>query len=289
MDWTLVALSQMGLITLGVSVALGLRIRGIAKQNAELREHAEVVNEAIAELESTKNPSPKEWVAEQVEALDPENQHTPIIKLVLEHSAKKNKKFNDEIIEAAAACGLTAGGESDAGGSATDAQSEDLKKLLQQFTQDSREMMACIQALEKENAELREQLGLPPEKPVESKPEATVSDTVDQTESENAGESDSASESQATTETEAEAEPASESEETPMLEDETSAEVSDNDSEVGNEESDVATDTSAESESGLDPELEDVLGEMEGALDGGSDDKGEAEDADASKTKQSAA
>ena len=35
---------------------------------------------------------------------------------------------------------------------------EDLRNLLKQFTQDSREMMACIQDLEKENAALKEQL-----------------------------------------------------------------------------------------------------------------------------------
>ncbi len=35
----------------------------------------------------------------------------------------------------------------------------DLRKLLKQFTQDSREMMGCIQELEKENQALKEQLG----------------------------------------------------------------------------------------------------------------------------------
>lgn len=37
-------------------------------------------------------------------------------------------------------------------------QAEDLKALLQQFTKDSRDMMECIQNLEAENQELREQL-----------------------------------------------------------------------------------------------------------------------------------
>ena len=37
-------------------------------------------------------------------------------------------------------------------------QENDLKSLLQQFTKDSRDMMACIQKLETENAQLRQQL-----------------------------------------------------------------------------------------------------------------------------------
>ena len=41
-------------------------------------------------------------------------------------------------------------------------QEEDLKALLQQFTRDSRDMMACIQELEQENQRLRERL---PESP----------------------------------------------------------------------------------------------------------------------------
>ncbi|MFT7653360.1 MAG: hypothetical protein ACI9ON_003047 [Limisphaerales bacterium] len=49
------------------------------------------------------------------------------------------------------------------GTGSTEAPSEDhsevLKNLLQQFTKDSREMMQCIQELEKENAELKAQLG----------------------------------------------------------------------------------------------------------------------------------
>ncbi|HEX7036629.1 MAG TPA: hypothetical protein VF210_12695 [Pseudomonadales bacterium] len=40
-------------------------------------------------------------------------------------------------------------------------QEEDLKALLQQFTRDSRDMMACIQELEQENQRLREQLREP--------------------------------------------------------------------------------------------------------------------------------
>jgi hypothetical protein len=47
-----------------------------------------------------------------------------------------------------------------ASGEDTNEQAEDLKGLLQQFTKDSRDMMACISKLEAENANLRQQLGL---------------------------------------------------------------------------------------------------------------------------------
>lgn len=42
--------------------------------------------------------------------------------------------------------------------STTTGTDEDLRKLLKQFTQDSREMMGCIQQLEKENATLKAEL-----------------------------------------------------------------------------------------------------------------------------------
>jgi hypothetical protein len=42
--------------------------------------------------------------------------------------------------------------------SATAGTDEDLRKLLKQFTQDSREMMGCIQQLEKENVALKAEL-----------------------------------------------------------------------------------------------------------------------------------
>lgn len=42
--------------------------------------------------------------------------------------------------------------------SVTAGTDEDLRKLLKQFTQDSREMMGCIQTLEKENQALKDQI-----------------------------------------------------------------------------------------------------------------------------------
>ncbi len=41
---------------------------------------------------------------------------------------------------------------------ATARTDEDLRKLLKQFTQDSRDMMGCIQQLEKENLALKTQI-----------------------------------------------------------------------------------------------------------------------------------
>jgi len=52
-----------------------------------------------------------------------------------------------------------------ASGEEAEEQAEDLKTLLQQFTKDSRDMMACIQQLETENAALRQQLGDAPGQP----------------------------------------------------------------------------------------------------------------------------
>ncbi|MCB1685532.1 MAG: hypothetical protein R3E82_07170 [Pseudomonadales bacterium] len=52
-----------------------------------------------------------------------------------------------------------------ASGEAAEEQAEDLKTLLQQFTKDSRDMMACIQQLETENATLRQQTGEEPDQP----------------------------------------------------------------------------------------------------------------------------
>lgn len=52
-----------------------------------------------------------------------------------------------------------------ASGEEAEEQAEDLKTLLQQFTKDSRDMMACIQQLETENASLRQQLGDAPGQP----------------------------------------------------------------------------------------------------------------------------
>ncbi len=60
-----------------------------------------------------------------------------------------------------------------ADGANADEQAEDLKGLLQQFTKDSRDMMACIQKLEAENANLRQQLGLSSDQPAMPPPDAS--------------------------------------------------------------------------------------------------------------------
>ena len=61
-------------------------------------------------------------------------------------------------------------------------ESDELRNLLMQFTNDSREMMACIATLEKENAELRGELGVPESAPAEG--ESTDTDTDIDTEPE---------------------------------------------------------------------------------------------------------
>ena len=47
---------------------------------------------------------------------------------------------------------------------AEDPSHAEMRELLQQFTADAREMMECITAMEKENADLLERLALPPER-----------------------------------------------------------------------------------------------------------------------------
>ena len=160
MDWTLVALLQMFIITVAVSTAFGLRIRSVNKQNDELREHAEVASEALEAQKAAQNPKPEEWLKEKIEALPEDDEYTPLQTLVLQHAIKKNKKLSEQLAEL-----VNVGGSDSAPAEGDAEQSDELKGLLQQFTRDSREMMACIQTLEKENAQLLAELGRSPEPP----------------------------------------------------------------------------------------------------------------------------
>ena len=178
MEWTLFALLQMFIITVGVSLACLLRMRGTQRQNLQLREHIESL-----EAPDEAAVSPDTWVNERIDQLPADDVSTPLIKLVLQHSLQATPDFADKLGETLHQAGLGGGGDADsderiaqleeelsAAKAAVDAMPEDsdgeraeeLKTLLQQFTKDSREMMACIQSLEAENAQLREQLGEPP-------------------------------------------------------------------------------------------------------------------------------
>jgi len=195
MEWSIFALVQMFIITVGTCLAFWLRLRGVSQQNEQLRQALETQND-----ESTSGPAT--WVQSQLDALPADGATTPVISLVLQHALDPQGDIESQLRSAFADGGLSvdadyteqiaaleaeletakaaaealpeAGGEND--------RTEELKQLLQQFTRDSREMMACIQSLETENAELRKRLGLDEtesalhtgaeEKPVETKENA---------------------------------------------------------------------------------------------------------------------
>ncbi len=162
----------MFIITVGVSVALWLRIRAVNQQNAELRAQFD-------DLETTQEEAtaaPEAWLQAQLAALAADDPTAAVRRVVLEQTLNPADDFPERLSQAVAAAGLVP--EHDADGTDLQAQiaaletelaasregqstehAEELKALLQQFTRDSREMMACIQTLESENAELRELLG----------------------------------------------------------------------------------------------------------------------------------
>ena len=170
MEWTIVAIAQMLLITIVVGVALGLRIRGINKQNAQLRgqlvdtqerltlaENANLDAQATQIEEQNQEASVsmamlQSWSEERINASGEENPFTPAYKVVLAHALQDNENVADDLIAALSEANLIQQGVAD------DAKSEDICALLQQFTNDSRELMSCIQTLEEENAALRQAL-----------------------------------------------------------------------------------------------------------------------------------
>lgn len=173
MEWSIFALVQMFIITVGTCLAFWLRLRGVSQQNEQLRQTLEAQND---ESES----SPAAWVQTQLDALPVDGTTTPVISLVLQHALAPQGDIESQLRRAFADGGLAFDAdyteqiaalqaELETAKAAAEAvpecdgendRTEELKQLLQQFTRDSREMMACIQSLETENAELRSRLGL---------------------------------------------------------------------------------------------------------------------------------
>ncbi len=173
MEWSIFALVQMFIITVGTCLAFWLRLRGVSQQNEQLRQALEAQN---GESES----SPAAWVQTQLDALPADGATTPVISLVLQHALAPQGDIEGQLRRAFADGGLSfdvdyteqiaalqadletakAAAEAVPEGDGENDRTEELKQLLQQFTRDSREMMACIQSLETENAELRGRLGL---------------------------------------------------------------------------------------------------------------------------------
>ena len=161
MEWPLFAVVQLFITTIAVGVAFWLRIRAVNQQNALLRAE-------LASTEATPAPDFEALIA----ALDADSPTAPMVKLVLAECAAPSDDFEERLratladspfagdaaaLEAAQAEIETLKRQVEEGGQN---EGDELKTLLMQFTNDSREMMACIQDLEAENAQMRQQLGI---------------------------------------------------------------------------------------------------------------------------------
>jgi hypothetical protein len=203
----------MSVVTIGVSVALWLRIRAVNGQNTTLREALSTLEEERAKQPDSDEIA-RQWLQAKIDVLDPTDDLTPMVDRVLRQQIEPSEDFAEAVRGLVAPPTTEAGlvdadidallndvsadepaapapvSSDEAGRVALleaqleealaeintlkslteEDEPEELKALLQQFTRDSREMMACIQALEKENAELRAQLGL--EEPSSSQSDA---------------------------------------------------------------------------------------------------------------------
>ena len=178
MEWQIFALLQMALITVGVALAFGLHNRKLASQNTQLRAH---LDQKQAALESPAPTDPKEALRAAIASTDTETPFQPLFLALAENVLSPAEDFSERLVQLLTELELgtpsdTQGGDSQALQARIaeleaelaaaqndpidpdDVQSEELKTLLQQFTHDSREMMACIQALEEENADLKTEL-----------------------------------------------------------------------------------------------------------------------------------
>lgn len=198
MEWTYVALVQMFLITAGVCSAMWMHVRSFKSQNEELRNFLDEADQRVEEARKSadnlpKGPIAREWLKEQLEKVVEEEATSTVQQAVIKHLIKAERKFDQKLTKTIEKAGL-GGGAGDGDGAPNEAQTEqintlqaeverlkaelaegqpannaedpsnaEMRELLQQFTTDAREMMECITALEKENAELRERLALPPE------------------------------------------------------------------------------------------------------------------------------
>ncbi len=182
MEWSIFALVQMFIITIGVSLAFWLRYRTVQKQNEQLRS-------ALEAEPDTPVQSPETWLREHIATLPADSPATAVLTTALEHTLEPKGDIESLLKDAISASGweldtsnterlaeleaelAAAKAAVDAlpeDGSGDNDRTEELKLLLQQFTKDSREMMACIQTLETENAQLRAQLGLGENDPIPS-------------------------------------------------------------------------------------------------------------------------
>ncbi len=187
MEWSVFAVLQMCIITVGVSLAMWLRIRAVNQQNQLLRDHLET-----QESTPENQPDPAEWLQGQLAELAEDDAAAAVCRVVLEQTLNATDDFEQRLQQAIEASGLATAAPAEGDTAELQARideleaaltgaseqqnsdhAEELKALLQQFTHDSREMMSCIQTLEAENAELRELLGDQAPPIVQPEPAAT--------------------------------------------------------------------------------------------------------------------
>ncbi len=196
MEWSVFAVLQMCIITVGVSLAMWLRIRAVNAQNQLLRDHLENQENTVVE-----QPDPAAWLQSQLAGLADDDAAAAVCRVVLEQTLNATEDFEQRLQQAIEASGLVSAAPADGDNAELQARideleaalsgaseqesndhADELKALLQQFTHDSREMMACIQTLEAENAELRELLGdqappiVSPEAPASTPDDASAED-----------------------------------------------------------------------------------------------------------------
>jgi len=148
LNWPTLTFFAIVLVTAVMLIAFAVRIfqqrQELERVTARVAEAESAVREAIERLET----SPP---ADAIRVDEPAGVRPLETRLKIENTALKQEiaVLKDQ---------LTAAGVSPEDGN----EPNDLKKLLQQLTQDGRDMMVCIQKLERENQQLRDQLGPPP-------------------------------------------------------------------------------------------------------------------------------
>ncbi|MEM7080952.1 MAG: hypothetical protein AAF513_20220 [Pseudomonadota bacterium] len=164
LDWPLVALIQMALISLSVGIGLGLAVRGLRRQNTQMREHI------------ASQPDEAFWQT-QVDGLTGDGVEVGVEKLVFKQRIEPHKDYADALAKLLETPdeGCTAEAHTALEGKVADLEaqleqarteqqnssqtiSDQTRGLLQQFTKDSRDLMNCIATLQAENADLKAQL-----------------------------------------------------------------------------------------------------------------------------------
>lgn len=169
MDWPFFIALQTALIAVAVTAAFVFHNRKLNRQNLELRAFFTKLEED-GQLDSG---DPTQWVTEHLEAISEEEDVKPLVKAVMENAVTPTDDFYSVTLPELARA-LVGGGDgasseevealkaeiaelresSESGGGPDDM----MKMMLQQYTQDSRDMLSCIEKLEKENAELSAKL-----------------------------------------------------------------------------------------------------------------------------------